>query len=100
MFTGKGAGLLVWVNIHCVCGCTCLLCGYGWLLCGCMFTWGWVELEGVYLFAVWLEVVAVYVEGRVCWAGVHSVSECQAVISWELGRETGGKGCLARWTWV
>ena len=43
-----------------------------------MFTGGGggVELEGVYLFAVWLEVIAVfaYVEERVCWVGVHSLS--------------------------
>ena len=61
MFAGHGdGGLLVWVNVHCVCRCTCLLCSYGWLLCWCMLGGGggmlaWaLNFQGVYLFAVWL----------------------------------------------
>ena len=51
MFTGVGRGVLLWVNVHCVCVC-CVVMDDVWV--GVYLGGGGVELEGVYLFAVWL----------------------------------------------
>ena len=60
VYWGAG-GVLVWVlNLK---GCTCLLCGYRWLLCGCMFTG-----KGAGLL-VWVNVqicICMYVCGCTC----------------------------------
>ena len=88
MFAGHGdGGLLVWVNVHCVCRCTCLLCSYGWLLCWCMFGGG----GGACLHGRWTS------KGCTCLlCGYRWLCGCM----FTGGRGGGGVYLCGYWTWM
>ena len=115
----EGGGLLVWVNVHHVCGCMCLLCGYGWLLCRCKFTGLWVgggggllvwvlNLKGTCLlcgYRWWCGCMftggwGVYLCGCWTWRGVHvccvDIGGCCVDVCLQ-GR---GQGYLCGWMYI